>query len=117
MDAANLGNNVWHALNELAKDNGNPLSARIVDPANSNNILSDLLNQTEKNKIKTDKNYAKKFSGKIMLQVESRGEAYYIDSNGNIHYLKDGSAAYTAMRNLGLGIKNSDLNKIPEGKL
>lgn len=50
-DAANLGNNVWYALNELAKDFGNPLSVRIVDPANSNNILSDLLNQTEKNKI------------------------------------------------------------------
>jgi hypothetical protein len=50
-EIANLGNNVWHALNELAKDNGNPLSARIIDPANSSNILSDLLNQTEKNKI------------------------------------------------------------------
>jgi hypothetical protein len=50
-DATNLGDNVWHALNELSKDSGNPLSARIVDPANSNNILSDLLNQAEKNKI------------------------------------------------------------------
>lgn len=49
--AVYLGNNVLYALNELAKDNGNPLSSRIVDPANSNNILSDLLNQTEKNKI------------------------------------------------------------------
>ena len=50
-DVANLVNNVWYALNELAKDYGNPLYAGIVDPANSNNILSDLLNQTEKNKI------------------------------------------------------------------
>ncbi|MDP3029707.1 MAG: nucleotidyltransferase [Deltaproteobacteria bacterium] len=50
-EVANLENNVWHAINELAKDNGNPLSARIIDPANSSNILSDLLNQTEKNKI------------------------------------------------------------------
>lgn len=50
-DIANLGNNVWYALNELAKDYGNPLYAGVVDPANSNNILSDLLNQTEKNKI------------------------------------------------------------------
>ncbi|MDD4333042.1 MAG: serine protease [Patescibacteria group bacterium] len=69
------------------------------------------------NKIKNDKNFAKKHSGKIFLQVESRGEAYYIDFNGNAHYLKDGAAAYTAMRELGLGITNNNLNKIPEGRL
>lgn len=68
-------------------------------------------------KIKFDKNLAKKSSGKIFLQVESKGEAYYIDFNGDAHYLKDGAAAYSVMRNLGLGIKNSDLNKIPEGSL
>ncbi|MFA6475890.1 MAG: nucleotidyltransferase [Candidatus Paceibacterota bacterium] len=50
-DVANLGNNVWYILTELAKDYGNPLFARVVDPANSNNILSELLSQTEKNKI------------------------------------------------------------------
>ena len=50
-DVANLGNNVWHVLKELAKDYGNPLYVTIIDPANSNNILSDLLNQTEKGKI------------------------------------------------------------------
>ncbi|MEK9174390.1 MAG: hypothetical protein AAB725_00255 [Patescibacteria group bacterium] len=43
--------NAWYALNELAKDSGNPLFARVVDPANSNNILSDLLTTTEKNEI------------------------------------------------------------------
>lgn len=39
----NISDNVWHVLNELAKDIGNPLNSRIVDPANSANILSDLL--------------------------------------------------------------------------
>ncbi|MDP3042985.1 MAG: serine protease [bacterium] len=68
-------------------------------------------------KIKADKNLAKKFSGKIFLQVEVKGEAYYIDFNGVAHYLKDGAAAYTIMRELGLGIKNNDLSKIPEGSL
>ncbi|MEI7452356.1 MAG: hypothetical protein WCK37_04130 [Candidatus Falkowbacteria bacterium] len=63
-------------------------------------------------KIKADKNFAKKNQGKIFLQVESHGEAYYIDINGNAHYLKDGAAAYGIMRDLGLGIKNSDLGKI-----
>ncbi len=63
-------------------------------------------------KIKTDKKFAKQHSGKIFLQVENNGEAYYIDSEGASHYLKDGAAAYEAMRNLGLGITNNDLRKI-----
>lgn len=69
------------------------------------------------NKVKTNKSFAKQHSGKIFLQVEAHGEAFYIDFDGNAHYLKDGSAAYTIMRDLGLGITNSDLSKIPEGSL
>lgn len=69
---------------------------------------------TNKNldKVKTDKNFAKKQQGKIFLQVESKGEAYYIDTKGEMHYLKDGEAAYGVMRELGLGIKNTDIDKI-----
>lgn len=48
---SNLANNISFVLTELAKDDGNPLYARVVDPANTTNILSDLLNQTEKAKI------------------------------------------------------------------
>jgi hypothetical protein len=79
------------------------------------NIMRDLgvgITNKDLEKIKADKNLAKKQQGKIFLQVESHGEAYYIDNNGEAHYLKDGSAAYDVMRELGLGIKNSDLNKI-----
>lgn len=74
---------------------------------------------TNKNleKIKSSKTFAKSNSGKIFLQVESRGEAYYIDFNGVAHYLKDGAAAYEIMGSLGLGITNNDLNKIVEGSL
>ena len=50
-DMNNLADNFWYVLQELAKDSGNPLFARVVDPANSNNILSDLLTVAEKNKI------------------------------------------------------------------
>lgn len=46
-----LASNFAHIFSELAKDTGNPLSARIVDPANSTNILSDLLSVSEKNAI------------------------------------------------------------------
>ena len=69
------------------------------------------------NRIKTNKTFAKLHSGKIFLQVEAHGEAFYIDFDGNAHYLKDGSAAYIIMRDLGLGITNNDLSKIPEGVL
>ncbi|OGK64503.1 hypothetical protein A2313_04845 [Candidatus Roizmanbacteria bacterium RIFOXYB2_FULL_41_10] len=47
-----IGDNVWHVFNELAKYSSNPLDSRLVDPANSANILSDLLSQTEKNSVK-----------------------------------------------------------------
>ncbi len=47
-DTSSLGDNFWHVLKELAKSSDNPLGARIVDPANSNNVLSDLLTNDEK---------------------------------------------------------------------
>lgn len=47
-----LESNFWHVIKELAKDTNNPLNARIVDPANTANILSDLLTTAEKDKIK-----------------------------------------------------------------
>ncbi|NTU98425.1 hypothetical protein HGA64_00230 [Candidatus Falkowbacteria bacterium] len=58
---------------------------------------------------------AKKLKGYILLQTESKGEAWYVDTTGKRYYLADGSAAYQAMRKLGLGAKNSDLQKIPIG--
>lgn len=50
-DASMLAYNFIFLLRELAKDTNNTLNSRIVDPANSNNILSDLLTLTEKKTI------------------------------------------------------------------
>ena len=50
-DTSNLTNNFWHVLNQLSLDIGNPLNSRIVDPANTANIISDLISSTEKNLI------------------------------------------------------------------
>ena len=52
-DFNSLENNVWYVLTKLAKGQDNPLYSRIGDPANTNNILSDLLTTAEKNKIIT----------------------------------------------------------------
>jgi hypothetical protein len=43
-----LADNFLHILSELSKNIGNPLYSRIVDPSNTNNVLSDLLTSTEK---------------------------------------------------------------------
>lgn len=87
----------------------------MADGNEAYNIMRDLgvgITNKDLGKINTDKNFAKKNSGKIFLQVEAKGEAYYIDFNGVAHYLKDGAAAYTIMRELGLGITNNDIRKI-----
>jgi len=58
---------------------------------------------------------ANRMKGKIMLQVQQHGEAYYVyPKNCRRIYLKDGAAAYEIMRYLGLGIATADLNKIAQ---
>ncbi len=63
-----------------------------------------------------DKGLVNRIKGRILLQVEENGEAWYVDPQSeNKLYLKDGQAAYDIMRGLGLGISNADLEKIPLG--
>ncbi|MCC7523086.1 trypsin-like peptidase domain-containing protein [Candidatus Uhrbacteria bacterium] len=51
----------------------------------------------------------KNLEGYILLQVESRGEAWYIHPKyGQRFYLKDGSEAYQMMRTFGVGISEKD---------
>jgi hypothetical protein len=55
-----------------------------------------------------------KLSGRILLQVEEHGEAWYINPKDSMrYYMPDGVAAYSMMRSFGLGIADADLNKIP----
>ncbi|MCX6746102.1 MAG: CAP domain-containing protein, partial [Candidatus Parcubacteria bacterium] len=54
-----------------------------------------------------------RLSGRILLQVQQHGEAWYIyPKTQKRYYLKDGAAAYEIMRYLSLGITNTDLNKV-----
>lgn len=46
-----LADNVLHILNQLALETANPLFKRLVDPANSANILSDLMTDKEKRSV------------------------------------------------------------------
>ncbi len=50
--------------------------------------------------------------GRILLQVESHGEAWYINpDNGQRYYLGRPADAFNLMRTLGLGISNADFDK------
>jgi hypothetical protein len=55
-------------------------------------------------------------AGKIFLQVEDHGEAWYVNpDDGKRYYLKDGDYAYEMLRKFGVGITNENLKSIPEG--
>lgn len=57
--------------------------------------------------------FAQKHLGKIFLQIEEHGEAWYVNpSDAHRYFLGRPTDAFNLMRNLGLGIKNSDLDQI-----
>lgn len=57
---------------------------------------------------------AEQQSGYILLQVEKNGEAWYVNpTNHERYYLGRPADAFSIMRELGLGISNSNIAKIP----
>ncbi len=55
-----------------------------------------------------------RLSGRILLQVEQHGEAWYINpTNLKRYYMGTASDAYNLMRSFGLGITDKDLATIP----
>lgn len=57
--------------------------------------------------------FANKQKGKIFLQVEENGEAWYVNPNDSRRYFMGRpSDAFSLMRNLGLGISNADFEKL-----
>lgn len=72
------------------------------------NILE--LTPTKSNQFKKS-NFVEKLKGKILLQVESNGEAWYINpDNQKRYYLGRPEEAFNIMRELGLGISNKDFD-------
>lgn len=54
-----------------------------------------------------------RLSGRILLQVQDKGQAYYLSpTNLKFYYLGRPDDAFSVMRSLGLGITNADLAKI-----
>ncbi len=69
----------------------------------------------EKPAVNADTSLLERLKGRIALQVEDHGEAFYVSGEGYAFYLKDGSAAYRLMRDLGLGISNGDFDRLQKG--
>jgi hypothetical protein len=67
---------------------------------------------TEKNLVKKiNKVLAKRLSGRILLQVESKGEAWYVSPvNQAKYFLGRPADAFSIMRKLGLGISNKNFD-------
>jgi hypothetical protein len=67
---------------------------------------------------------AAKLRGRIALQAQERGEAWYVyPTDGKRYYMhapastQDGAGAYQIMRYLSLGISDADIAQIPVGEL
>ncbi|MEK7583861.1 MAG: hypothetical protein AAB490_01335, partial [Patescibacteria group bacterium] len=73
--------------------------------------------QRERQLIKrVNKVLTNRLHGHILLQVEDNGEAWYVDEDSDQrYYLRDGRSAYQALQAFGLGISDTDLEKIPVG--
>ena len=63
-----------------------------------------------------DQKFTNSLKGRILLQVEGKGEAWYVNPvDGKRYYLGRPLDAFNVMRKMGLGITNADLSTIPVG--
>jgi hypothetical protein len=64
--------------------------------------------------IQAEVSLAERLSGRILLQVEEHGEAWYLNPlSKSRHYLGRPEDAFALMRSFGLGISENDIKKIP----
>jgi len=75
--------------------------------------LSGGYNPAGAGKLNLDNGFSQKQAGKIFLQVEGNGEAWYVNPTDKKRYfLGRPLDAFNIMRNLGLGISNSDFGSL-----
>jgi hypothetical protein len=85
-------------------------------PADAFNLMRRLSLGARHEFISKTQIFPENLSGRILLDVEKNGEAYYIyPLDKKKYYLGRPSDAFRIMRELGKGISNADLINIPEG--
>ncbi|MCK4554803.1 hypothetical protein KAU19_07685, partial [Candidatus Parcubacteria bacterium] len=83
------------------------------DGYNDKAELENGYNPSGSGKLNVDNSFSDNQKGKIFLQVENNGEAWYVNPNdGKKYFLGRPADAFNVMRNLGLGISNSDFEKL-----
>ncbi len=87
-------------------------------PQEAFNIMRELSLGVKHSFIDNSKVYNNNYRGRILLDVEDFGRAYYVRTdNGKLNYLGRPQEAFNIMRNQGLGISKSDLQTIREGSI
>jgi uncharacterized protein YkwD len=83
------------------------------DGFNDKDEIARNYNPAGQGRLPIDNLFALKYKGQILLQVETHGEAWYINPvNNKRYYLGRPEDAFAIMRSLGLGIKNIELEEI-----
>lgn len=78
--------------------------------------IKNVIKAEEKLVKKVNQALVKRLAGRILLQTETFGQAWYLDPiSYKRYYLADGQSSFEALRKFGLGIKNNDIAKIPIG--
>ena len=86
--------------------------------SDADEVLKKNTNPLSTGRLSYNTSLTNRLKGRILLQTESRGEAWYVNPvDGKRYYLANGPAAYQIMRFLSLGITNTDLRKIGVGEL
>ncbi len=89
----------------------------IISPIISSSQTAKVMAEEKELTTKIDTKLIKRLAGRILLQTERFGQAWYLDTVSlSRYYLADGQSAYGALRKFGLGIKNLDIQKIPVGR-
>lgn len=87
-------------------------------PIDAFNVMKKLSLGAKHDFIQSTDVFPDRLLGRILLDVEKNGEAYYINPVDKMKYYLDRPAdAFRIMRELGLGISNTDIVNIPIGDL
>lgn len=66
--------------------------------------------------VTADPALAARLLGYILLDVQSHGEAWYLNpTDSRRYYMKDGATAYQMMRSFGLGVSEADYTRLENG--
>lgn len=101
-------------LSDLLEDaiGSNKLKVDSDDDGNADKVeVINNYNPQGSGRMSIDLGFAKTQQGRILLQVESKGEAWYVSPKDNKRYfLGRAEDAFSVMRSLGMGINNQSFN-------